>query len=371
MTEAELEHLIIEKNSNDARCVLGRLLIDGSSDKIKKNEKKGINWVKEAVSNGHVGALEYKTYFEIRFDKQPKLNKILKNLETIVEKTRSSRACNTLGEFYQVQDKKEGHQQEAAKYYSMSAEQGDQVGSHWMGVFYHLGFGVAKNVEKAVEFLTRSARAGNCQSCFQLYLIFTEEGPHKDIKKAYKYLEKGVLNGISNFDALHQLFKDNQEELTALFIEAKKPSALVDKDNKQEVLNMHEAYVNEKKNTFSTALGKDRLYLRPVGFLQDTQIWMVGVLSKYFVNQVLMFDHADFVKAVKMDLEPLLGDMGLWVLGNYAQRQQEKGKQEKRRMALVAVEIVKKYTESGFDYLGKEGKYYLINKYGPKKCPDQ
>lgn len=100
LTEGELELLITEKNSNEARLVLGRLLTDGSSEKIKKNEKKGINWIKEAVKNGHLGALEYKTYHEIRFDKQPKLTKILKNLETIVEKTKSTRACNTLGEFY-------------------------------------------------------------------------------------------------------------------------------------------------------------------------------------------------------------------------------------------------------------------------------
>jgi len=74
--------------------------MEGSSEKIKKNEKKGVNWIKEAIKNGHMLALEYKTYYEIRFDNQPKLNKILKNLETIVEKNKSSRACNTLAEFH-------------------------------------------------------------------------------------------------------------------------------------------------------------------------------------------------------------------------------------------------------------------------------
>lgn len=92
----------METKSDDARYILGRLLIDGSSEKVKKNEKKGLNWIKDAIKNGHVEALEYKTYHEIRFDSQPKLNKILKNLETIVDKTKSTRACNTLGEFYQV-----------------------------------------------------------------------------------------------------------------------------------------------------------------------------------------------------------------------------------------------------------------------------
>jgi TPR repeat protein len=78
-------------------------------------------------------------------------------LETVADKTKSTRACNTLAEFYQVQDKKEGSKENAAKYYSMSAEQGDVIGIHWMGVFYHLGFGVSKNVEKAIELLTKAA----------------------------------------------------------------------------------------------------------------------------------------------------------------------------------------------------------------------
>lgn len=53
----------------------------------------------------------------------------------------------------------------------ISAEQGDVVGMHWIGVFYHEGFGVAKNVKKAIDFLTRAANLGNGQSLYQLYLI--------------------------------------------------------------------------------------------------------------------------------------------------------------------------------------------------------
>ena len=161
MTEAELEAIIVDHNSDDARLVLGRLQLEGTSVKIKKNEKKGINWVKEAAKNGHLGAVEYKSYYEIRYDRQPNLKKLFKNLETVVEKTKSSRACNMIAEFNQIQDKKEGRAIEAARYYSMSAEQGCQVGIHWMGVFYHLGFGVSKNVEKAIEYLAKSANAGN------------------------------------------------------------------------------------------------------------------------------------------------------------------------------------------------------------------
>lgn len=102
MSEGELEDLITNNNSDDARFILGRLLLEGSSDKIKRNEAKGINWIKEAVKNNHLDALEYKTMYDVRYDNQPKINKIFKNLETIVEKTKSMKSCNLLGEFYQA-----------------------------------------------------------------------------------------------------------------------------------------------------------------------------------------------------------------------------------------------------------------------------
>ena len=80
-----MEAIIADKNSNDARYILGKLCLEGLSDKVKKNEKKGINWLKDAINNGHIGALEYKTYYDIRFDKQPKLKKIISSLEQVVD----------------------------------------------------------------------------------------------------------------------------------------------------------------------------------------------------------------------------------------------------------------------------------------------
>ena len=117
MSEAELEAFISTKNSNDARFILGKLLLEGSSDKIKKNEKKGMSWIKEAVKNDHIQSLEYKTYWDIRFDKQPQMKKIISSLEQIVDKTKSVRACNTLAEFNYAQDKLERGKEDAAKYY--------------------------------------------------------------------------------------------------------------------------------------------------------------------------------------------------------------------------------------------------------------
>jgi len=54
----------------------------------------------------------------------------------------------------------------ASKYYMQSAEQNDIVGLHWIGVFFHEGFGVAKNIPKAIEFLERAAAKGNGQSIY-------------------------------------------------------------------------------------------------------------------------------------------------------------------------------------------------------------
>lgn len=71
------------------------------------------------------------------------------------------------------------------------------------------------------------------------------------------------------FDVLHQFFKDNYDDLVKDFIDNKKPSALIDRDNKQEVINLHEAHINEMRNGFSQALSKDRLYLRPAGFIVE------------------------------------------------------------------------------------------------------
>jgi TPR repeat protein len=203
----------------------------------------------------------------------------------------------------------------------MSAEQGCLIGIHWMGVFYHLAFGVPKNLPKAVEYLTKAAKRGNGQSCYQLACLYAnEEGEYLDIKKSYAFFEKALLYGVSMFDEFHGLFRAHFDVLAPIFLTVKKPTTMINKDNNEEVVKLHEAYVNEMKTAFSGALGKDRLYKRPVGFMQDQQIWMVGVLVRYFVKQVLHFDHTDFLKAVKEDIQPLLGELGLWSLTNYSMR---------------------------------------------------
>ena len=136
MTEAQLEALVMQRGGNDdARYVLGRLMLEGTSDKVQTNENKGLNWMREAVKKNHMMALEYKTYWDIRFDRAPKLDKIVANLEKIIEVNKSPRACNTLAELNHASasgetatstpeavEKAREKRVIAAKYYMMSAE---------------------------------------------------------------------------------------------------------------------------------------------------------------------------------------------------------------------------------------------------------
>lgn len=89
---------------------------------------------------------------------------------------------------------------------------------HWIGVMYHQGLGVPKNVEKAVEHLKKSAKAGNCYSQFKLFLIYSQEETLKDVKLAYKYLQKAMLNGFTAFDDFSKYFKENYDILVTDFI---------------------------------------------------------------------------------------------------------------------------------------------------------
>ena len=148
MTEADLEALIHKevssKLADDARYSLGKNQIEGSfPDRIPRNEKKGLQWIKQAVEHDHLPALEYKTYYDIRFEKHPSIDKIVKGLEKCVDKSKSCRAACTLAEFCAAQPDIEGNKAKACKYYMIAAEQGDVVGTHWIGIYYMEGYGVS------------------------------------------------------------------------------------------------------------------------------------------------------------------------------------------------------------------------------------
>ena len=106
MTEGELESFIMDEKTgrasdkNDARFMLGKMMCEGTNPGVGHNENKGLNYIKEASKAGNMKAIEFKTYFDIRFDRKPNIEKITVNLERIIKECgNSARACNTLAEF--------------------------------------------------------------------------------------------------------------------------------------------------------------------------------------------------------------------------------------------------------------------------------
>lgn len=47
------------------------------------------------------------------------------------------------------------------------------------------------------------------------------------------------------------------------------------------------------------------------------------------------------------------------------------GDTDLKKRAAVATELIEKFLDSGLDVLGEEKKYNFLNKFGPKKCPEQ
>ena len=155
----------------------------------------------------------------------------------------------------------------------ISAEQGDVVGQHWTGVFFMEGFGCNINYDKAVANLTAAAEQGNCQSMFQLYLLYSgKENQPQEMKNpelAYNWLMKGIYGGCTMFDEAIEFFKEHYAVLAPNYVKTKKIPIEVKPETQQDIQNMHEANIKELKSAFSTALGKDRMYHRPCGFLND------------------------------------------------------------------------------------------------------
>lgn len=181
---------------------------------------------------------------------------------------------------------------------------------------------------------------------------------------------QALRNGVTYFDEAIVFFKQHYDVLAPLYVASKKLPVEIKEETKKEIMNMHEAMIGEGKVAFSAALGKDRLYHRPCGFLNDQQIWMLGVQINYFLTSVLRFDHKDFLKALKVDLGPVLGDVGLWALQQQLDLAKENKETELKKKLTVCIDIVEKFMENGLDVLGDEKKYNFMNKFGPKKCPD-
>jgi TPR repeat protein len=208
-TEQEIEVLAEDPGNNDAKFYIGMLEFEGlEPERIKPNEAKGFNWLKEAANNGQYDAQEYLAYHEIKFSKVPNIKKIMGYLENVTEHTDSIRACASLAEFHLSQENAKGATK-AFKLYEKCAQQNDHIGLYWVGCLYYEGRGVEKDVEMAVLSLEKASELGNCQADHQLFIIFSENPETKDLPRAYNHLLDAMENGVTAFTDIKKFFKEN------------------------------------------------------------------------------------------------------------------------------------------------------------------
>lgn len=371
LTESELENKATNDKSDNARYILGVKAIEGDEpERIKKNEKKGLNWLREAAGNDHVDSQEYLAYYDIRFEKVPNIKRIMGYLEAVIAKKDSSRALTTLAEFYINQKKDYRAVSRGFELYKKSAELGDVIANYWVGVLLHRGQGVEKDVREAIKYLEKAVELGNCQADYELFDIYAREEGFENLTLAYDHFCNAVENGYTSFQELQDFFKKNTEALKDHFLKRKHYEELK-LDSDEEVQNLHDAYTNEMMNKFTNAMRKDQLYKRATAYMTDGLIWMMRVLKLYMTDTVLRFDHQDFLKAVRDDIPPLISEVGIWLFEVAIVREKELGNKERVKQYKTCLDIIKKILDKGIDYFSKESKYHLMNKFSPKHCPDQ
>jgi hypothetical protein len=127
----------------------------------------------------------------------------------------------------------------------------------------------------AEENLKIAADAGNGQSMYQLFLLHSSGTMNTtpkalvNVQLAYDYLIKAIGTGVTYFDDAVAYFKKNYAVLAPAYVKAKKLGVEITPETEKDILNMHDAALGEIKISFSAALGKDRMYHRPCGFIND------------------------------------------------------------------------------------------------------
>jgi TPR repeat protein len=371
LNEADLEQIATNENSDNARYVLGTKAVEGNDpERVKKNDKKGITWLREAAGNDHLDSQEYLAYYDIRFEKVPNIRRIMAYLEAVVEKKESTRALTTLAEFYINQRKERRSVERGFELYKKSAELGDLIANYWVGVLLHRGQGVEKEVKEGIKYLEKASELGNVQADYELFDIYAREEGFEDLPKAYNYFCDAIENGFTSFQELQEFFKKNIDVLKDTFLQ-RKHSEELKLDSNDEIQNLHDAYTNDLMSKFTDAMRKDQLYKRATAYMTDGLIWMMKVLKNYMVESVLRFDHQDFLIAMRDDIPPLISEVGVWLFNTGITREKELGNKEQTKKLKICLDIIKKILDKGIEYFEKEGKYHLMNKYSPKKCPDQ
>ncbi|CAK7038471.1 MAG: hypothetical protein DELT_00678 [Desulfovibrio sp.] len=119
----------------------------------------------------------------------------------------NTQALVTLGDFYQISRRDYAR---SFPYYKRGAEQGNAYAQHRLAICYFQGWGVKKDVKKAVAFLKQSAGNGVSEAMFMLFEIYSDPQPAKlcgektNPAKALYWLERAAAARAGS--GLYQLF---------------------------------------------------------------------------------------------------------------------------------------------------------------------
>jgi hypothetical protein len=161
-------------------------------------------------------ALEYKTYYDIRFEKHPSIKKIVESIEKIVKINKSTRLCATLVEFCAAQPTIEGNKERAAHFYAMAAEPNCVIGLHWMGVYYMECHGVAMNLDKSEAMLLKAHKWATPSQHFS-YFCYTAQWNQKRILKKLTFISTKQFCLADFFRQHDEFFKENFDLLAPVF----------------------------------------------------------------------------------------------------------------------------------------------------------
>lgn len=93
---------------------------------------------------------------------------------------------------------RKGNYAAAINGFTLLAEQGDLNALTHLGVMYQLGFGVDKDITKAIRFYKAAAEKGDAPGQYNLGLMYYEGvGVKQDYKKAYEMFKKAAKQNHS------------------------------------------------------------------------------------------------------------------------------------------------------------------------------
>jgi tetratricopeptide (TPR) repeat protein len=132
--------------------------------------------------------LESKSTKQVQHLTQPSTSETADTSKSNVCKENGLEGCYKIAYHYA----KNGSSKKAAIYFKKACDNKDARGCTALGIYYHTGKGVEKNVAKAKEFFAQACKEKNSEGCYNLALMYAKEQDHA---KAISLYEKACLGG--------------------------------------------------------------------------------------------------------------------------------------------------------------------------------